>query len=88
MPIDELCGGASTSGEAKQIDLPQAELVDQLVTILDHVLRLQVVRWQIAAAPAAPAKVEEHHVMVTRQWFEPRQQVAVPNVRSTVQHNQ
>lgn len=52
--------------------------------VLDHQLGLQVVVGQVAAASAAPAEVEQHHVVVPGQRLDARDEVPVTDVRAAV----
>nr|WP_246186820.1 hypothetical protein [Microlunatus speluncae] len=80
--------GPASGREAEQVDDAQAQLLDQPPGVLDHELGLQGVRRKIAAASAAAAEVEGDDVMIDGQRPQTWQQIAVPDIGTTVQGDQ
>lgn len=70
MLVCEVHCGSAAGGEAEEVDLAQAELVDQQVRVLYDVLGLELFVREAAGAAAAAAEVEEYDVVVAGQGFE------------------
>jgi hypothetical protein len=58
------------------------------MSVVDNIFGLQRLDRKAAAAPAAAAEVEENNMVISCQGLDPRQQVAMTDIRAAMENYQ